>query len=112
MASESAHIPVSSERQAHDWGLVLASQGIDTTIDQNIEAKTWELVVEQPDYPRALQAIRLYRKENHGRRLWQQELPFSGLILDWRAIVPMLLLVLLYAAEATGHGNLRQSGMM
>ena len=110
MPSLVASIPTRSERQAMDWSLVLASQGIDAVIDRNPQADTWQLLVPDPEYSRALRAIREYLKENKTRR-WHQELPFTDLILDWRGVVPMLFFILLYASEATGRGSLRTAGM-
>lgn len=104
-------IPAPSERQAMDWSLVLASQGIETIIDRDAEAGTWQLRVQDPDYSPALRAIRQYLTENKARR-WQQELPYSDLILDWRSVVPMLFLVLLHAVQVTGRAPLHAVGMM
>jgi membrane associated rhomboid family serine protease len=104
-------ITVRSERQAMDWSLVLVSQGIDATIERDPEANTWQLVVNAPDYSRAIHALRQYRAENQ-RRAWRQELPWTALIFDWRSAVVMLSLVFLYAVEATGRGDLSAAGMM
>src|SRR5881396_1261804 len=99
-----AIIPTRSERQAMDWSLVLVSQGIDATIEHNDLEKTWQLVVNAPDYPRALQAIHQYRAENR-RPLWRQELPWTGLIFDWRSVFPLLFLALVFALEAAHPGK-------
>src|SRR3989442_9330908 len=106
-----ASIPTRSEGQAMDWSLVLASQGIDAAIDRDPEGHAWHLLVNDQDHARALQAIRQYLLENKASR-WQQELPFSDLILDWRSVVPMLFFILLYALEVTGRAPLRALGMM
>jgi rhomboid protease GluP len=104
-------IPTRTERQAMDWSLVLVSQGIDALIERDSEADTWQLVVQAPDYPRAVHAISQYRRENQ-TRVWRKELPWTGLIFDWRSVGWFLFLVLLYAVEATGHGRLSAAGMM
>src|SRR5215468_4986816 len=104
-------IPARSERQAMDWSLVLASQGIETIIDLDPAAGAWRLLVAPPDYARARQTIQQYLRENKPRR-WQHELPFSDLILDWRSVVPMLLFILLYAIETTGHAALQAAGIL
>ena len=92
-----------------DWSLVLVSQGIDAVIQR--EENSWKLVVQQPDYGRAIQAIDQYRLENQ-RKPWIQALPWTGLIFDWRAAAVVLFLILIYAIEATGHGDLRRIGAM
>ncbi len=106
-----ATIPVRTERQAMDWSLVLVSQGIEATIERDPEADLWRLVINAPDYPRALQAIRLYRAENR-HQIWRQQLPWTGLVFDWRSILPLAFIVFLYAMEVTGRGELRAAGMM
>jgi membrane associated rhomboid family serine protease len=106
-----ATIPVRTERQAMDWSLVLVSQGIEATIERDAQTNLWRLVVDAPDYPRALQAIRLYRAENR-HRVWRQQLPWTGLIFDWRCLVPLLFLIVLFAIQITGRGDLNSAGMM
>ncbi len=106
-----ATIPTRSERQAMDWSLVLVSQGIDATIERAPEENSWQLIVNQPDYARAMQAIRQYRAENRRPR-WRQELPWTGLVFDWRSLLPLLFLVFLFAVEASGRADLSDPGMM
>lgn len=107
----SAAIPVRTERQAMDWSLVLVSQGIEATIERDAEADRWQLLIDAPDYPRALQAIRLYRAENR-RQIWRQQLPWIGLPFDWRGILPLAVIAFLFAVEATGRGDLQSVAMM
>ncbi len=104
-------IPAASLPQAMDLSLVLVSQGIEATIDQEAPGNTWRLLVPAVELPRATEAIARYHEENHRDR-WRQELPWTGLVFDWRCLVPLLLLVLFYLVEATGHGALRSVGMM
>lgn len=106
-----ATIPVRTERQAMDWSLVLVSQGIEATIERTAEGDEWHLLVNAPDYSRALQALRQYRIENRSQA-WRQELPWTGLIFDWRAAFVVLFLIFLFAVEVSGRGNLRALGMM
>lgn len=106
-----ATIPVRSERQAMDWSLVLISQGIGSTIERVAESDLWQLVLDAPDHERALQAIRQYHAENR-RNIWRQPLPWTGLVFDWRSLLPLIIFVFLFAVEATGRGNLRAPGMM
>jgi len=106
-----AIIPVRTERQAMDWSLVLVSQGIEATIQRDLNGEFWLLVVDGPDYQKALQAIRQYRSENR-HRPWQQQLPWSGLVFDWRSVLPLLFLIFLFSVEAAGRGDLSTVGMM
>jgi len=104
-------IPTRTERQALDWSLVLVSQGIDALIEKDPEAGTWNLMVPAPEYRRAVQAITQYRRENQ-TEVWHKEVPWTGLIFDWRSVPWFLFLILIHAIEATGHGQLSEAGMM
>jgi len=111
MQPMSAAIPARTERQAMDWSLVLVSQGIEATIERDPETYVWRLLVDAPDYPVAMRAIRDYRAENR-QQIWQQQLPWTGLVFDWRCLVPIALFVFLFTVEATGRGDLSKAGMM
>ena len=104
-------IPVRGERQAMDWSLVLASQGIEATILAPTEDHGWQLAVPEQEEPRALESIRLYRLENRRVR-WRKPLPGTTLLLDWRAAGWCLLLVAWFAMEQTGWPHLREAGIM
>lgn len=106
-----AVIPVRTEREAMDWSLVLLSEGIETMIDRDVESNLWRLLVAGADYPRAMKAIRLYRAENRPR-LWRQALPWTGLVFDWRCVLPLLFLVFFFAVQATGRGDVNAAGLM
>ncbi len=106
-----ATIPARSERQAMDWSLVLVSQGIDTRIERPEQDAGWRLVVDLPDHERALAAIRQYRQENR-RRPWVRELPWSGLIFDWRSLLWSLLLVSVFLADQARSGHWGAAGAM
>jgi membrane associated rhomboid family serine protease len=107
----SAAIPARTERQAMDWSLVLVSQGIEATVERDSETGRWQLVIDAPDYPRAMQAIRLYRTENR-HQLWRHQLPWTGLVFDWRSVVPLAVIALLFAVDATGRADLQRAGVM
>ena len=111
MHAAPANIPANTERQAMDWSLVLVSQGIEAVLDRDPESGVWRLVVEAPDYPRAIGAIRQYHAENR-RRPWQQTLPWTGMIFDWRCLVPLSIFVALFALQAAGRGEFSRFGMM
>lgn len=87
-------IPVRSRFEAMDLGLVLISQGIESTIE-HLEESGWALQVSEHDYPRALETIQLYRAENRARR-WRREMFQSGLLFDWVSFAWVVLLCLFY----------------
>src|SRR5882724_5841077 len=95
-----AGIRAYSRRQAMDWSLVLASQGIETMIE-NTENGGWELLVAGPDRPAALEAIRQYRLENRGWP-WQQPLGHAGVVFDWGCLAWSTLLALFFQLQAGG----------
>lgn len=80
-----ARIVARSRRQAMDWSLVLASQDIHPIIAGGNGSEEWALLVEPPQYERALAAIRQYRAENRGWG-WRQELPGANLEIHSGAI--------------------------
>ncbi len=94
-----------------DLSLVLVSQGIDAMIEHESSADVWRLVVAEADLGRAVEAIDRYQRENRRER-WRRELPWTGLVFDWRCLAPLLIFILLYVVEATGHGALRSVGAM
>jgi len=106
-----ATIPARSERQAMDWSLVLVSQGIETRIERPEQDAGWRLVVDLPDHQRALAAIRQYRLENR-RRPWVRELPWSGLIFDWRSLLWSLVLISVFVVDQARSGYWRAAGVM
>lgn len=95
MESETARIPVRSERQAMDWSLVLASQGLETEIERGEHGSGWALRVPRRDCERALRALRQYHVENRGWP-WQQPVPHAGILFDWGSALWALLTVLIY----------------
>jgi rhomboid protease GluP len=105
----SATIAVRNQRQAMDWSLVLVSQGIEAVIRRPTEMSGWELTIPSLEHARALEALRLYRKEN--RHLpWQQRVSDSGLVFDWTAIAWVGLVIFFYWLDA--RTNLRAAGLM
>jgi rhomboid protease GluP len=109
MEPGSASIPTRSRRQAMDWSLVLLSQGIQSRIEFE-EGNGWQLVVPEPDYEPAREAIRLYQLENKGWA-WRQELFQHRLLFDWASLAWVLLLVLFFWLSET-HAELRTVGRM
>jgi membrane associated rhomboid family serine protease len=98
-----------SQRQAMDWSLVLASQGIETIIAHSQEGEGWGLVVAAGDYENARSAIRQYRLENRGLP-WQQKVSRAGLLFDWGSLAWALMLIVFFWLDT--RRDLRPSGLM
>lgn len=95
-----------------DWSLVLASQGIEATIDRSPEHENrWALLVAPQDLERARDSIRLYRAENRGWS-WRKELPGSDLELHWGAIVFCVVLALVHSLTVYQLPLVEERGMM
>ena len=92
-----------------DLGLVLISQGIEATIERT-EESGWALELRAEDYEAAVEAIRLYRLENQGRR-WRREVLRSGLLFDWASSAWVILLCLFYWLNDT-RVDLRTPGVL
>src|ERR1043166_5703107 len=108
-SSPAARIPAHTRRQAMDWSLVLASQGIEHVIEQG-EKAAWALVVAEQDYEASLVAIRQYRVENL-RWLWRRPIFKPGLFFDWGSAAWVLLtFVFFWLSES--RADLRSVGMM
>ena len=90
-------IPARTERQAMDWSLVLASQGIGVELDRAPQG-AWLLRIEPSDQPRAEEAIRQYRQENRGFD-WHRDLPGSDFQFDARVALWALAVAMVYAAQ-------------
>ncbi|MFO1511341.1 MAG: hypothetical protein U1F83_00245 [Verrucomicrobiota bacterium] len=86
--------PAQSQRQAMDWSLVLASQGIEHVLD-HAEETGWALLVAESDHAAALAAIRQYRLENR-RWPWQRTIAQTGEVFDWFATAWVLLTFVFY----------------
>jgi membrane associated rhomboid family serine protease len=109
MEPETARIAAHSRQEAMDWGLVLASQGIEAAIQGPEGEEPWGLAVAAQDYERAAEAIRQYRLENQGWP-WQQPVLQQGYPFDWGSLAWVLLVVLFFWLD--GHSDLRPAGMM
>jgi membrane associated rhomboid family serine protease len=93
-----AFLPAGSERQAMDWALVLASQGMDVVVDHEPGGGRMGLRVPAPDERRARELIHRYEEENRGWALRVRmpggEARVHGLALAW-----VLALTLVHAAN-------------
>jgi rhomboid protease GluP len=87
-------IPARSERQALDWSLVLASQGIEHVVERTDEAG-WHLLVNASAFEAAQSLIRQYRLENR-RWFWQRTIPQTGELFDWLASAWVMLTFVLF----------------
>jgi membrane associated rhomboid family serine protease len=92
-----------------DWGLVLASQDIEAMIVRTEGG--WALVVDERDHERAQAALQQYRVENRGWR-WKQQLPGSGLLFHWGALVWVAAMAAFYYWTMAAFPQLQAAGIM
>ena len=104
-----SRIPARSRRVAMDWGLVLASQGIQAVI-QNDPENGWALVVSAEEHAAALEAIRLYRQENL-RWPWLRRVLKQEYVFDWAAAV-YVVLIGVFEYLASLRPSLTDAGLM
>jgi rhomboid protease GluP len=101
-------IPARTERQAMDWSLVLASQGIEPVIER-LDDGGWALIVPRAQRPAAVEAIRRYQLENR-HWPWQQPLPKSRAVFDWGGAAWVVLTMVFYwlseTTELRGPGSM------
>ena len=106
-----AEIPAYSRRQAMDWSLVLASQGIEAIIERSPEQSRWLLLVHPHELERAQSSILQYRVENRGWS-WRQELPGADLEIHWGSIVFCVVIVLIHSLVNYQAPALLERGVM
>lgn len=104
-------IPARTERQAMDWSLVLASQGIAPVIDRSAETGAWGLFVEPHEYPQAVAIIQQYQLENRGWK-WRQPIYNSNYAFHWGVLLWVLLVAGWYWAAYIGGSQLDNVGVM
>jgi membrane associated rhomboid family serine protease len=102
-------IPARSRRQAMDWGLVLASQGMEAVIDNS--AQGWALLVAAPDYERAQATLKQYQWENRGWP-WRQPLPETGLLFHWGSSGWVAAIVAFYYWSAVRFPGIKSAGIL
>ncbi len=102
-------IHVRSRRQAMEWGLVLASQGMEAVVDKSDQG--WALLVEPEDFERAQAALKQYRLENRGWQ-WRQPLPQTGLIFHWGSLGWVAAIVAVYYWSAVGYPAAKSAGIL
>jgi rhomboid protease GluP len=102
-------IPARTRGQAMDWSLVLASQGIEHIIHEP-DATGWGLMVGESDHAAALNAIRLFRRDNRRWR-WRKAISTNGPIFDGVSIAWVALTVVFYWLSASRVG-FRDAGIL
>ncbi len=102
-------IPARSRGQAMDWSLVLASQGIEHAIGDPDET-AWGLMVAESDHAAALNAIRLYRRDNRRWR-WRGTISSNGAIFDGVGFAWVALTVVFYWLS-TSRAGFREVGIL
>lgn len=107
----SAVIATRSRRQAMDWSLALASQGIAATILHEPEGDRWSLAVDAPDSQRAFATLKQYHLENR-RWHWEQPLAWTGTMFHWGSGLVCLFLWLAHQLVLSNGTHLRQAGVM
>jgi membrane associated rhomboid family serine protease len=92
-----------------EWGLVLASQGIEAVIDNSAEG--WVLLVEWKDFDRAQATLRQYQLENRGWQ-WRQPLPETGLLFHWGSVGWVAAIAAVYYWSAVRFPGIRSAGIL
>src|SRR5437868_4771360 len=94
MVTDMAVIEARSQGQALDWSLVLISQGIESVIAWREMDGMWTLEIAAADWTRATESIVAYEREN--ATAWRQELKWTGMLFDARAVLWFAALVLFH----------------
>jgi rhomboid protease GluP len=103
------NISARSKRQAMEWGLVLASQGIEAVIDHSDAG--WALRVNWRDFDRAQAAVRQYRLENRAWQ-WKQPLPETGLLFHWGSVGWVAAIVAVYYWSTVQFPGIKSTGIL
>ena len=107
-SAEETLIAARSKREAMDFGLVLASQGLVSTVTR-IEDQ-WGVMVAEDDYDRSVETLRIWKNENLGWK-WLNPLPTAaGKFFHWGSLAWALATVAIYF-WSTAPG-IKEAGMM
>ena len=107
-SAEETLIAARSKREAMDFGLVLASQGLVSTVTR-IEDQ-WGVMVAGDDYDRSVETLRIWKNENLGWK-WLNPLPTAaGKFFHWGSLAWALATVAIYF-WSTAPG-IKEAGMM
>jgi rhomboid protease GluP len=107
MENATAPISARSRREAMDWSLVLASQGIEARIEHLPEENRWLLLVSEAQYENSVRTIRQYQLENRHWK-WRQQISSPEVLFDWSALAWVALLAIFFWADSVR--NLRTAG--
>jgi len=111
MPDTAAKITVRSRRQAMEWSLVLASQGIESVIASEKETgEGWALFIDPKDHTAALQNLRQYKLENSGWP-WLESSPWPGISFHWGSLVWAIFLGCTYWFSTVNPGFV-EAGVM
>ncbi len=92
-----------------DWGLVLASQGIEAIINHSDTG--WELIVDGRDFDRARAVILQYQIENRGWRC-KQPLAGSELVFHWGSLGWLAAFAVVYYWTTVVWPGARSAGIL
>ncbi len=107
-SAEETLIAARSKREAMDFGLVLASQGLVSTVTR-IEDR-WGVMVAEDDYDRSVETLRIWKNENLGWK-WLNPLPTAaGKFFHWGSLAWALATVAIYFWSAAP--GIKEAGMM
>jgi rhomboid protease GluP len=109
MENARLNISARSRREAMEWGLVLASQGMEAVIDKSDQG--WVLLVAARDFDRAQATLRQYRLENRGWA-WRQPLPQTGLLFHWGGLGWAAAIMAVYYWSAVRFPGIREAGLL
>lgn len=105
-----ARISTRSKHEAMDWGLVLASQGIEAAINFNKETG-WELELPENESERAREILQQYQIENR-QWPWRQRIPGRGVLFDWGSVAWVMLICLFFWLQTHSSTDIRAAGLM
>lgn len=103
-------ISARSRRQAMDWSLVLVSQGIETTIDQDT-VLGWGLIISESDHTRARESLNQYLAENR-QWAWRRRISPKGTLFDWGCLGWVTLVGLFFWIQTHASADFRNAGLM
>jgi len=109
METAPLRISARSRREAMDWGLVLASQGIEAAVEKS--PSHWFLMVQAQDFDRAQAILRQYRAENRGWA-WKQPLPQTGMLFHWGGLGWAAAIVAFYYWSAVRFPGVSGAGIL
>lgn len=107
-------IPARNRRQAMDWSLVLASQGLEGALVESPEG-TFGLVVPSSQSEAARASIATFREENRRWR-WQRRIPATPLVFHWGSTGWVMVMAVMAALSSRipglfAAGKMQESGV-